>query len=223
VTFLVDEAWFAFAYFHPFYRPYTAMSAARAVAWSHTGKKFAVVATQSAHKSLSAMRQGSYIHLHGDEALIRKFKETQFAFHTTSPSYPILASLELARAQAVSEGFDQIDNALRLARRIREEVQGDPDLAVYTLNESSELVDACTLLDPLRISIDVGRVTDNVKAFKEFLFAEHGVCVNHVTRTAFLVNVHIGVSETGVQRLLRGMRQFARAAAERKAIEPLAA
>src|SRR5262249_23090539 len=104
VTFLVDEAWFAFAYFHPFYRPYTAMSAARAVAWSHTGKKFAVVATQSAHKSLSAMRQGSYIHLHGDEALIRKFKETQFAFHTTSPSYPILASLELARAQAVSEG-----------------------------------------------------------------------------------------------------------------------
>src|SRR5262245_51355161 len=66
VTFLIDEAWFAFAAFHPTYRPYTGMSAARAVAAARPDGKFAVVTTQSAHKSLSSLRQGSYLHVRGD-------------------------------------------------------------------------------------------------------------------------------------------------------------
>jgi arginine/lysine/ornithine decarboxylase len=210
VTFLIDEAWFAFAYFHPVYRPYSAMSAAQEIARRQPDKKFAVVATQSAHKSLSSLRQGSYLHLHGDEELIRRVKEVQYQFHTTSPSYPILASLELARAQAVTEGFEQIENALKLAGRIRQAIKNDPALAGYRINESSTLLDAYTRIDPLRISTDVRRLTDNARTVKEFLFANHGVCVNHVTGAALLANIHIGIDAASVQRLLRGLRDFAR-------------
>jgi arginine/lysine/ornithine decarboxylase len=222
VTFLIDEAWFAFGYFHPHYRPFTAMSAAQHVAGSRPGKKFAVVATQSAHKSLSCLRQGSYLHIHGDEALIRRIKEIQYQLHTTSPSYPLLASLELARAQAVTEGQDRIDNALRLANHIRRQIENDPALAGYRVNESNDLVDDWTRIDPLRISIDVCRLAASAKTVREFLFAHHGVCVNHVTTSALLANIHIGINEASVERLLNGLRQFAQAATGKES-EPCAA
>jgi arginine/lysine/ornithine decarboxylase len=213
VVFLVDEAWFAFAYFHPLYRHYTAMSAAQEIASTNPDKKFAVVATQSAHKSLSCVRQGSYLHIHGDEALIQRIKEVQYQFHTTSPSYPILAALELARAQAATEGRGQIENALRLANLIRHQITGDPALRGYRINESGQLVDEYTRIDPLRLSIDVRQFADNAKVVKDFLFANHGVCINHVTGSALLANIHIGINEASVQRLLDGLRQCARSTA----------
>jgi arginine/lysine/ornithine decarboxylase len=211
VTFLIDEAWFAFAAFHPWYRQYTAMHAAQEIAGRRPDSKFAVVATQSAHKSLSCLRQGSYLHIHG-EHVVQRIKEVQYQFHTTSPSYPILASLELARAQAVLEGADQIERALQLAARIRKDISTDAVLAGYRINESRELLDVWTRIDPLRISIDVGRLADNARAVKDYLFANHGVCITHVTGTALLANIHIGINETSVQRLLHGLRSFARAA-----------
>jgi arginine/lysine/ornithine decarboxylase len=215
VTFLVDEAWFAFAHFHPAYRRYTAMHAARQLSRGPGAARFAVVATQSAHKSLSCLRQGSYLHIHGDDDLIRRIKQVQYQVHTTSPSYPILASLELARAQAVREGHDRIDRALQLARLVRAAIRQDPALAGYGINESNDLCDDYTRIDPLRISIDVRRLTDNVKAVKDVLFEKHGVCVNHVTTTALLVNIHIGIDDAAVLRLLDGLRDFARMARAR--------
>jgi arginine decarboxylase len=158
---------------------------------------------------LSCLRQGSYLHVYGDDALIGRIKEIQYQFHTTSPSYPILASLELARAQAVVEGSDQIENALQLAARIRQEINNDLMLAGYRINESAELVDEYTWIDPLRISIGVSGLGVNVKTVKDYLFSNHGVCVNHVTGTALLVNIHIGIDEASVLRLLCGLRQFA--------------
>jgi arginine/lysine/ornithine decarboxylase len=212
VTFLIDEAWFAFAYFHPLYRPHTAMSAAREVADRLPGKKFAVVATQSAHKSLSSLRQGSYLHVFGEQELVERIKEVQYQLHTTSPSYPILASLELARAQAVAEGEEQIEHALRLAERLRSALRNDPALAGYSINESTELFDDCTWVDPLRISIDVGGLADSARTVRDFLFLEHGVYLNHVTATALLANIHIGIDEASVERLLQGLRNFGRQA-----------
>jgi arginine/lysine/ornithine decarboxylase len=208
VTFLVDEAWFAFAAFHPLYRPFTAMHAGRALAAEYPGKKFAVVATQSAHKSLSCLRQGSYLHVHGDDAVARRVKEVQYQLHTTSPSYPLLAALELARAQAVAEGEERIENALHLAASIRQAIRTDPKLAAYGVNESAEMLDGWTWIDPLRISIDVRRLGVCARDVKEYLFARHGLYINHVTGTALLAHVHIGVDQAAVERLLDGLRSF---------------
>ena len=86
VTFLVDEAWVAFSYFHPRFRIYTAMQAVK----QHRERfpNLTVVATQSAHKTLSALRQASYIHLWGDESMRRRIMDSHYMLHTTSPSYP---------------------------------------------------------------------------------------------------------------------------------------
>lgn len=56
------------------------------------------VVVQSAHKTLPAMTMGSYLHMAGnlvDQAKIRKYLKI---FQSSSPSYPIMASLDDARA-----------------------------------------------------------------------------------------------------------------------------
>ena len=139
LVFLWDEAWFAFARFHPVYRPRTAMRGARTLAeqlqlpeFRERYDKFAeevgaiasaddevllerrllpdpararvrVYSTQSTHKTLTSLRQGSMIHV-WDQDFSQKveatFHEAYMTHTSTSPNYQILASLDLGRRQA---------------------------------------------------------------------------------------------------------------------------
>ncbi|MCB1351762.1 MAG: aminotransferase class I/II-fold pyridoxal phosphate-dependent enzyme [Rhodobacteraceae bacterium] len=84
-----------------------------------------VYATQSTHKTLTSLRQGSMIHVYDQD-----FKgETEQAFHeaymthtSTSPNYQIIASLDVGRRQVELEGYEfvqrQIDSAMSLRRAI---------------------------------------------------------------------------------------------------------
>jgi arginine/lysine/ornithine decarboxylase len=54
------------------------------------------IIVQSAHKTLPAMTMGSYLHINNKE-LIQKIEYYLQVFQSSSPSYPIMASLDLAR------------------------------------------------------------------------------------------------------------------------------
>ena len=93
-----------------------------------------VYATQSTHKSLSALRQGSMIH-HWDEDFAsdvsESFHEAYFTHTTTSPNYQILASLDLARRQVELEGYGLMCNAIQMALVVRQQIAADPLLNRY--------------------------------------------------------------------------------------------
>ena len=93
-----------------------------------------VYATQSTHKSLSALRQGSMIHVYDQD--FERMAVTQFheAFNThtsTSPNYQILASLDLARRQFDLEGYGLVARAYEIALTIRRRIATDPLIARY--------------------------------------------------------------------------------------------
>ena len=91
-------------------------------------------ATQSTHKSLTALRQGSMIHIH-DQQFRHKVQEPfdeAFMTHTsTSPNYQILASLDIGRRQVELEGFEMVQKQIELAMVIRERVVSHPLLSKY--------------------------------------------------------------------------------------------
>jgi arginine decarboxylase len=93
-----------------------------------------VYATQSTHKSLSAFRQASMIHVR-DELFERKvvapFTEAFFAHTSTSPNHQLVASLDVARKQMELEGFATVKVAFQLALRMRERMASDPLIAKY--------------------------------------------------------------------------------------------
>ncbi|XXF77447.1 beta-eliminating lyase-related protein [Myxococcaceae bacterium GXIMD 01537] len=93
-----------------------------------------VYATQSTHKSLSAFRQGSMIHV-WDQDFERRagesFEEAFFTHTSTSPNHQIVASLDLARRQVELEGYGLVKKTYQLALRCRERVREDALLSRY--------------------------------------------------------------------------------------------
>ncbi|ORV49877.1 amino acid decarboxylase [Mycolicibacter engbaekii] len=94
----------------------------------HPSARVRVYATHSTHKSLSALRQASMIHIRDQDfnALARESFAEAFLTHTsTSPNQQLLASLDLARRQVDIEGFDMVRRVYDMALVFRHRVRKD--------------------------------------------------------------------------------------------------
>ena len=92
-----DEAWAGFMKFHPLYERRFAMGL-RDLNEASPG----IIATQSAHKQLASFSQASQIHMRdrhikGQRRRVehRRFNEGFMQFASTSPFYPLFASLDV--------------------------------------------------------------------------------------------------------------------------------
>lgn len=93
------------------------------------------IVVQSAHKTLPAMTMGSYLHFNSKLINRNKVKEYLEMFQSSSPSYPIMASLDLARKYLAQ--YDQ-RNILFLQKEIshfKEELAKIPQIKVLEFPE----------------------------------------------------------------------------------------
>lgn len=91
-----DEAWYAYGKFSPLYKNRYAMGVPQDIRNRPT-----VFAVQSTHKMLPAFSMASYIHVsNSDRGRMEHapFKEAFMMHGTTSPFYPLIASLDIASA-----------------------------------------------------------------------------------------------------------------------------
>ncbi|MDN3020013.1 aminotransferase class V-fold PLP-dependent enzyme [Paenibacillus sp. BSR1-1] len=88
------------------------------------------IVVQSAHKTLPAMTMGSYLHFNSKLIEKTKVKEYLEMFQSSSPSYPIMASLDLARHYLA--GYEQKDKTflLKEINRFKEELAKIPQINV---------------------------------------------------------------------------------------------
>ncbi|MGA2530762.1 MAG: Orn/Lys/Arg decarboxylase N-terminal domain-containing protein [Acidimicrobiales bacterium] len=116
-----DEAWFAYARFHPLYRDLYAMHDRIPEPGDPT-----IFATQSTHKLLAAFSQGSMIHVRPSERAPvepSRFNEAYMMHGSTSPFYPMIACLDVAAAMMDGPGgYDLVDEAIREAVQFRKRV-----------------------------------------------------------------------------------------------------
>lgn len=103
-----------------------------------------VYATHSTHKSLSALRQASMIHVRDQDfnALTRDSFGEAFLTHTsTSPNQQLLASLDLARRQVDIEGFQLVRQVYDMALVFRHRVRKDRLISKwFRILDESDLV-----------------------------------------------------------------------------------
>lgn len=93
-----------------------------------------VYATQSTHKTLTALRQGSMIHVYDQdfERLAHDVFHEAYMTHTsTSPNYQILASLDVGRRQVELEGYELVKKSVELAMMLRARIKEHPLLSKY--------------------------------------------------------------------------------------------
>ena len=103
-----------------------------------------VYATHSTHKSLSALRQASMVHIRDQDfnSLTRDSFGEAFLTHTsTSPNQQLLASLDLARRQVDIEGFQLVRNVYDMALVFRHRVRKDRLISKwFRILDESDLV-----------------------------------------------------------------------------------
>ena len=276
LVFLWDEAWFAFAAFHPVTRRRTAMAAAKRLEerlkTSHHAAEYQaqqarlfsadgapapdevwlserlipspdarlrVYATQSTHKTLTSLRQGSMIHVY-DQDWVREaeepFHEAYMTHTTTSPNYQILTSLDLGRRQVELEGFDLVQRQLDLATSLCQAVARHPLLRrTFRVLTAHDLIPAAYrevgrpmplrdglatmwqawandefVVDPSRITIEISKTGVDGDTFKhDYLMDRYGVQVNKTSRNTVLFMTNIGTSRSAIAYLIEVLVKLA--------------
>lgn len=196
--------------------------------------KLRVYATQSTHKTLTSFRQGSMIHVADDLFDAAHFLEA-FRIHTsTSPNYPIIASLDIGRRQAALEGFTQVRKtillSLQLRQRIREsedlmpyfQVLGDEELIppIYRSTGSNDFPYALSTLsslwgqsdfviDPTRVTLNVSKAGIDGSSFRQLLMTRYDIQVNKTSRHTVLFLINIGATQASIDYLMQVLHEMA--------------
>ena len=273
LMFLWDEAWFAFARFHPVLRTRTGMHAATELARDlhspgmreryaaqtvspattdaetllHTRlvpdpdrTRVRVYSTQSTHKTLTSLRQGSMIHVYDQDfagKMSEAFHEAYMAHTSTSPNYQILASLDIGRRQAALEGYELVQKQLELAMRLRDAIDEHPLLSRYmSCLTTADLIpqehrpsgidqplrtglrnmvtaweDDEFVLDPSRITLYIGATgVDGATLKHAHLMDKYAIQVNKTSRNTVLFMTNIGSTRSSVAYLIEVLVAIAR-------------
>lgn len=93
-----------------------------------------IYATQSTHKTLTSLRQGSMIHVNDQDfkgQVEQSFHEAYMTHTSTSPNYQIIASLDVGRRQVELEGFEFVQRQVEAAMSMRRAISTHPLLKKY--------------------------------------------------------------------------------------------
>ena len=120
-----DEAWYAYAKFHPIYREHFGMDL------DHQEHKL-VFASQSTHKLLTAFSQASMLHIklpedirtdkEASDLYTSRFNESYMMHSSTSPQYNMIASLEVASKMMSDNGAIVFDDIIRESIELRRKI-----------------------------------------------------------------------------------------------------
>ena len=196
---IIDEAWYGFARFHPEFRP-TALEVG------------ADYATQSTHKVMSAFSQASMIHVNDPDFREHLFREN-FNMHTsTSPQYALIASLDVARKQAVMEGYKLLSRTLALAKELREQINATGVFRVLELDDllPDEVKADGIRLDPTKVTIDISGCGYTVEDLQKELFERYNIQTEKSTFNTLTLLLTIGTTRSKVSRLYDALMRIAR-------------
>jgi arginine decarboxylase len=191
-----------------------------------------VYATQSTHKTLTSLRQGSMIHVFDqdfDQKVQETFHEAYMAHNSTSPNYQILASLDIGRRQADLEGVELVQKQVENAMQLRDAIDKHPLLSKYMhCLSTGEMIPQLFrpsgldqplrtglknmataweqdefVLDPSRITLYIGPTGIDGDTFKRVeLMDRYGVQINKTSRNTVLFMTNIGTTRSSVAYLV---------------------
>jgi arginine decarboxylase len=192
-----------------------------------------VYQTNSTHKSMSAIRQGSMVLVKDVDygKVESQFHEAVFTHASTSPNQQLIASLEVARRQMELEGYGLVMNAISIALRIRKAVSSHPVISKYFrilgadalipeqyrqsgfkdyLAEGTNWGDVVKAmredefyLDPTRMTLVCGDAGFDGTQFKGLLANRFDIQVNKTSRNSVLLQSNINNTRSDVAHLLR--------------------
>ena len=192
-----------------------------------------VYQTNSTHKSMSAIRQGSMVLVKDVDfgSVESQFHEAVFTHASTSPNQQLIASLDVARRQMELEGYGLVMNAISIALRIRTIINSHPLISKYfKVLGADELIPEAFrqsgfndylapgtswgdvvksmredefYLDPTRMTLVCGTAGFDGTQFKGLLANRFNIQVNKTSRNSVLLQSNINNTRSDVAHLVR--------------------
>jgi arginine decarboxylase len=199
-----------------------------------------VYQTNSTHKSMSALRQGSMILVWDEDfhQVVGPFEEAFLAHTSTSPNQQIIASLDVARRQMELEGYELTMRMTELALKLRREINNHPLISKYFHIASpadmipaefrasglkdygpphsnwKDVIDAFDndefALDPTRLTIICGSAGFDGTQFKGLLANRFDVQINKTSRNSVLVQTNINNTRSDAALLIKVLADLSR-------------
>jgi arginine decarboxylase len=192
-----------------------------------------VYQTNSTHKSMSCLRQGSMVLVKDPDfhTVEEQFHEAIFTHASTSPNLQIIASLDVARRQMELEGYELVNRAIQLALDVRREVNSHPLISKYfrvlgaddmipAEFRNSGFVDYLTpgmnwatavkalredefALDATRLTLVCGSAGFDGTQFKNLLAADYDIQLNKTSRNSVLLQTNINNTRSDIAQLIK--------------------
>lgn len=159
----------------------------------------------SAHKTGGSLTQSAIL-LH-NEGLVKyhSIKKRVLMFHTTSPSYLLMASLESSRKMLALEGEEIFGELVTECRKVKEEISKIPGLSV--LDENIGV--ASMTYDPTKIVINVTQLGLDGFDVYDIMFEKYGIQLELAEPTIVLAVIGIGDTKETIWRLADAFRDLA--------------
>ena len=189
----VDEAWGAHFTFHPDLPP-------SAMACGADGS------VASVHKLLTALSPGAILNAQGSRVDFGRLASAVRMTQTTSPSVPLLASIDACRRQMALDGEALLDRAIALAAGARRRIAVIPGLSVL---DAERLGVPAARHDPTRLVIDVQGLGTTGVEVERILRGRFGVAPEMSDLLGIVCLVTVGDAPEGVDRLVAALAALA--------------
>ncbi len=190
---LVDEAHGAHMSFHDDF-PLTAMEVG------------ADMSAASMHKTAGSLTQSSVLLLRSNLILPERVKQVLNLTHTTSSSYLLMCSLDIARKQIATEGIEMLEETLRIARMAREEINKIEGLYAF----GRELVGTPGFhdFDETKLGINVAGLGYTGYEMEAKLRAEYNIQIELSDLHNIMGIISMGDSEENVEVLINALKDI---------------
>lgn len=194
IPLLVDEAHGAHYGLHPAF-PESALQAG------------ADGVVQSTHKMLGGMTMSAMLHVQGARLNRTRLKKLLTMLQSSSPSYPLMASLDISRFYLARNGREAFEEGLKAVQHVRAALV---NLTVYEVIEiqTAKPQSAYCSLDPFKVTI---RCTNGQLSGYELLerLSEYGCTAEMADLQHVVLSFSLGSSLEDAQRLITALQAVA--------------
>jgi arginine decarboxylase len=203
IPLLVDEAHGAHFGFHPDLPP-AALAAG------------ADLAVQSTHKLLGSLTQSAMLHLNSDRINPDRISQALRLIQSTSPSYLLLASLDVARQQMALHGQELMTKTIELANIARTKISQINRLSVVELDTPTP---GCKYLDRTRLTVTVTGLNLTGFTADEIMTDRVGIVAELPSMRHLTFIISLGNTREDIDRLVWAFTELATNHAEDKCLE----
>ncbi len=174
---------------------------------------------QSTHKIVGGMTQASMLHANTGRINIDDVTNTLKLLQTTSPSYILMASLDLARMQMATEGKKLLNRTIKLAEEARTEIDKIPGITCFSKERAKQ--SGMADMDVTKLTITVSDLGLSGYTVSQMLNTRFDIQVEMADPFHVLVIVSIGDRQDDLNRLVEALRQIAGETGLQGALLPL--